>query len=102
MLVLKADGLKLYSHLVSMNGRWRVSVTCYIEFKISGKEKGRVLTDWTWLEETGETGPKMPATSFFISSHSFLLACMQVNQLSTTSVESISVVVSTLKLSSRG
>ena len=32
MLMLKADFLKLYSHLVSMNGRWRVSVTCYIEF----------------------------------------------------------------------
>ena len=29
MLMLKADGLKLYSHLVSMNGRWRVSVTWF-------------------------------------------------------------------------
>ena len=27
MLMPNADGLKLYSHLVSMNGRWRVSVT---------------------------------------------------------------------------
>ena len=53
---------------------------------LNGNKKGRVLTDWTWLEETGETGPKMPATPSFISSHSFLLACMQVNELSTTSV----------------
>ena len=27
MLMLKAEGLKLYSQRVSMNGRWRVSVT---------------------------------------------------------------------------
>ena len=79
MLMLKADFLKLYSHLVSMNGRWRVSVTCYMEFqKLNGNKKGRALTDWTWLEETGETGPKMPATPAFISSHSFLLACMHL------------------------
>ena len=58
-----------------------------IEFSnLNQKRKGRALTDWTWLEETGETGPKMPATPFFISSHSFLLACMQVNELSTTGV----------------
>ena len=39
MLMLKADFLKLYSHLVSMNGRWRVSVTCYIEFSKRKRKK---------------------------------------------------------------
>ena len=79
MLMLKAEGLKLYSQRVSMNGRWRVSVTW-----TDGVDKNKqltLLTDCTWLDETGETGPKMPATPALISSHSFRLACINVNGL---------------------